>query len=1256
MKRKILIALFIVLALSVSVLAGCNLDIMSIELKSGTLATEYYVGETVDLSKAKITVTKSDGTTEDIALTSSMLDKAISTAQAGETKYTVTYEGKTCEITIKVKAPTIALKAGTLTTEYYVGDEVSYTGAKLTVTEGEKTREVELTSAMVSPAITTAAAGKTTHTISYNGATTTVDVTVTAPTIALKEGTLKLEYLVGEAVSLEGAQITVTCGNRPVSNVALTSSMLDKAISTEAVGSTEYTISYNGATAKFTVIVRQVKSIDSVEGLEREPIKGESVVFTNAKLNVTYSDDTTGQVALTAAMLDKEITTSEAGKTTYTITYGGKTLDIEIDVQDIAVKSIAIAEDLDREYYIGYSYLDCSAKKLVVTSEDGTTRSIALSSAKFSPTFEETATVGNKEYTLTYEGKTTTLNFTVCDIELQLVDGFKKTYNVGEEIYVNGKLANSQIKVVAVNAAHTVLEEALDVTQEMVTTVFSTNTHGGDRELVISYKNKTLPVNDIVVEAITISLATGSDAMNTKFVKDSTVTYTGKLVITYVDNTSKTVDITAAMFGDSPISTANLGQKEYAVKYFDAETSVIVKVVPAEADKVTFTTWKMPSFIDNYTTKSGNINNDPLNGESTDFRMTAKYEVGNANKFLLAPEALNSGSDVEGQIWTNAKFEVKGEDNNYTELTGDALKEFVTIENNAYLFSNTAAGKTVKITVTVDTDYHNVNENIAPLTLEFVVVENGYNVYKQEGLAVMTDLIRPEIWAGILGCAVDANGEYVYLPDASKALRLEADAEPLFKYVGKVDWVVLHGDITIDPDKLPDAYFWSEGDEGYQTAYNTLTGAAYEAERKAMLNGSLKDWAAPSGDNNGNYMICKYNADDNNNKGLYSTNRANVSGNFSAITLSKVRSEGGRLLESVVYRHTHEASRKDEVGPQWHLFKMFVEKTPCGIVGEDGYQHAAMDYCNSPDKTFTLKNISLKGTTGLAGTSAAKEDGTGKGNISGGCAMLNTACATTNLTNVLAEGFNINFSADNYFGRSIYANIDSCRIVDSFSAAVFTWRGVIDVKNSYMKNFGGPAFIISDGDRRSSYDNLDTTLSPTVTLDQNSYAESYARGTEPWYAALDSSVTMLFGQLQVISNGFANNEYIRKSFFHDGRANVIAIMIPETGSVFEDQPTDGSSPIVITGKYTHNKQNMTVTASMTDPTFRQNVARGLIINSGSCYAYINAEGGLDADWTQWANPANLSDTITVWLNVKALMGMGNSPYIGIVIGDFTSVA
>ena len=78
--------------------------VTSIALKSGTLKTDYFVGDQIDLSDAKIIATYEDTKTKEIALTSEMVT-GFSSATAGTNKeLTITYAGKTVKVQYNISA------------------------------------------------------------------------------------------------------------------------------------------------------------------------------------------------------------------------------------------------------------------------------------------------------------------------------------------------------------------------------------------------------------------------------------------------------------------------------------------------------------------------------------------------------------------------------------------------------------------------------------------------------------------------------------------------------------------------------------------------------------------------------------------------------------------------------------------------------------------------------------------------------------------------------------------------------------------------------------------------------------------------------------------------------------------------------------------------------------------------------------------------------------------------------------------------
>lgn len=949
-----------------------------------------------------------------------------------------------------------------------------------------------------------------------------VACSVTVKSISLKSDTFATEYIVGDTVNYSNAKLAVVFTDGTEKTVDLTESMLDKTIDTSKAGKTTYTITYEKVKTTIEVTVREVASISLKENsFPVNVLKGETVLLTNAKLVVKFTDDTSKEIPVTQDMLDKAITTSEVGTTEYTVTFKSKTVKFSIEVRDIPVSSIEIAEgDFVTHYFVG-DEIDWANSKLTVNFEGGEpSRKIALTAEMFTPEIN-LSEPNTTEYTVTYgEGssaKTTTVTITV--------------------------------------------ERKIE-------------------KFAYEVRNFELPLFDA-----------------------------------YNDRANK----------------------------------------PDEND--------------------------------SDFKVQGQvYEVGNANKFIVEPsisymdeEAGEIGALLQG-VKTSVKVEVsETKDGNYIELTGTDLEDFVTVENNAYLFATEAADRYVRLTIKLDEEIYDLYDESVTTerTVTFKVVANGYNVYNQMGLAVMTDYIRPEFWADVLGYTV-SDGKMIA---GENPVQLPADSKPLYQYIGQVDWIILHGSIAIDPDQLPAGYFWTKTDADYNTALDSLNGSSIEGI-KAELEGSLKD-----GDGQGNkFMICINDIDNNNNKGLYSTSKVNISGNYNSVSLGADRSEQqNRLLKVVVQKKA--ATEPNQQVCQWHIFKMFESSATW----------------NNPSTNFVMKNIALKGNGGRNESKGPQ-----------GLSMINSFSNTMTVENIVANGFNINLSHDNYNSGVKYDNImtlNDSKMFDTYNAMAFTWRGNVRINNSMLKDAGGPLFIMGDGNSRTDEDQI-----PTITLDAQSEVESYSSGTESWYTQLGEAVPALFGQMQILSG--ALQQISGKAFFHERQvgvagkgnyASVLSVMIPESDTALGSNNLEDNH--LIKGIWT----SPTDTVTMDDPVFLQfSVSNTFIVRSGKSYAMImpvdnqylvdgqgikytqvllspTAFGQVNnLQWVQtqdkgdgtkftsvaeyqaspqfaqkvaadmqelattWRTPGNTTDTLNIWF--KANPSSVKSPYLCVVFGDFSAEA
>ena len=783
-----------------------------------------------------------------------------------------------------------------------------------------------------------------------------------------------------------------------------------------------------------------------------------------------------------------------------------------------------------------------------------------------------------------------------------------------------------------------------------------------------------------------VSLVEGS--IKTDYaVGESVSLASAKLNLTFSDGTNKQIAITESMF-DKKINTSEVGAKNYTITYEGFTVEITVKVRDANFFIDSFT---LPDFIKNYENVSKREETD-----ESDFRVLNQiYEVGNANAFLLKCKVIALDSITAEPInidlvKTTYKIAVSdAADGTYKELTGENLANFVTVEDgHKYFFSEDAANKFVQLTVTIDTDTYFVKEGTTTSrTIIFKVIDKGYNVYNQHGLSVMNDSARPELWADIWGCTVDASGN---LQPTDNVLTLDADNKPLYQYVGNIDWVILHGDITINADKLPADFFWNSTSnyKGFEGGISIADSIKTAKSAQNKFSNTLKDFNLEGtlidGDGYGKYYsVLKNETDSNNNKGLYSTTKVSVSGNYNAITVDKNRTESGRILKVLINKDTADADKTDyQQISQWYLFKMFEPLSANGEYVE-------------PATEFVLKNIALIGNGGR--NEAVGPQGVG---------MINSYAKQTTVDNVIGNGFYTNLTMDNYFTDSETPQsmlLSNSKLYDTYNAMAMTWRGAVTINNSMLKKSGGPLFVLMDSDNRDTCSK--NVSKPAVIVDDKTEMEAFAMGTESWYTQLGKTVTDIFAQFKTLDNSL--KLISGKTLLTDitvgpetnGYMNVISVMIPTVGKSFGDSSFNYYKPA---GKVNVGDES----CDMEDETFRTittfmetyKLGGTVIFKSGSAYALVwkdstgaqiiispemlvGCQGVIDATkyWTvmnlltngQQPSDASLfeyytylgtmcqtwrtasSDKLTIW--TQAIVGDSTCPYLGLVLGSYHAV-
>lgn len=721
-------------------------------------------------------------------------------------------------------------------------------------------------------------------------------------------------------------------------------------------------------------------------------------------------------------------------------------------------------------------------------------------------------------------------------------------------------------------------------------------------------------------EVVSIEIVTAK----TKYSVGDTISYDAvTLKVTYDDNTTETKTVRElGATVTTPADTSKIGESTYTLTYKGKSVNHTVYVV-----EYTVTKFDAPEFWKDYQQSQKGIGND----NESSFKVSAKYEVGNVNKFICNPyiEGFSEGSEtseaIEGTVKIIPSVFVLN-DATFKLLEGSELAQYVTIDNqnNAYQFTEAAAGKTFKIEMTIDENAYNISSNLTNKTfsVEFVVVDGGYNVYEQNGLAVMTDSFKDGVWDEIL------------MSDGV-ALTLPADDKPLKDYIGNVNWIILHGNITIDPDLLPSSFFWQEGENGIETAKANMPtifkGTDSRHDYSKYLVGSLKDGMGGSTrtntdeylDNEKIYLF-EGSGDPHVQKALYVSSYVSLSGNFFSVNVEGSINDlsadklttGERHFFTIIWDGCGENS-KAPLG-HWSIFKF------------QSTRDQAKDLEDANKSSISMKNLSMEGNM-------TKTDST----VPSGIMSINCSVDELDLNNIIASRFFTNMVADNFLNGA-YAKgditISNSRFFDSYSNMLYAWRAHYTIVNCEMKEAGGPLFILVDGNRTSA---TEDEKGPNITVDDKSVLESYCTGDEDWYAQYGAGA--LISTVQSFDGMLINTpKTILKSSDGKNRINVIAAIIPGTDTILESNPNIDTHGFF---RKVDDKGSILADYRMHNAYLNNVKALGaVVLQSGNNTLIYDGTGDyLNGSGIQ--DPTFSADTLCIYMQAAKTF-----PYFGVVLG------
>ncbi len=296
---------------------------------------------------------------------------------------------------------------------YFVGQEIDAAGLTLEAIYADGTAETVTDGFVLEPNVAEKV-GTQTVTVTYNGAEASFEITVVQKQVSalyLEQLPARREFAIGEEFDLSGMLIDVLFvdGSHEMINEGYTF----EPTSSVEIGEQKVVVSYGEKSVSFVVnIVETV--VDRIEVIE-EPTKlnyyvGEAFDTTGLTILAEYPNGTTGEISSGFTVSPEKFT--ETGKQTVTVTYGGKTLEFEVEVARANITRVAVRTMPAKTAYTVGETLAMKGFSMWAYFDNGTSQIITNS---YSYTPKTLTKEGTQSVTVTYLGKSTSFNVTVTN-------------------------------------------------------------------------------------------------------------------------------------------------------------------------------------------------------------------------------------------------------------------------------------------------------------------------------------------------------------------------------------------------------------------------------------------------------------------------------------------------------------------------------------------------------------------------------------------------------------------------------------------------------------------------------------------------------------------------------------------------------------------------------------------------------------------------------------------------------------------------
>lgn len=412
--------------------------------------TVYAVGEQLSGAGLSIGVSYSDGSS---AVLKEGYSFTGSTSKLGNTNALVSYCGAVVSVPITVSqngssVPNSSIKSISVysmptKTVYRVGESFSPDGMVLAVTLVDG--DVTYVSKGFSCQADLSAAGTKTVTVTYGGASTTLNVTVNSNVVSVSSISIatmptKTAYVIGEQLDTTGLTLSVVNADGTTSTV---SEGFSVSCDLTTIGQKTAIVVYGGRMTTFNITVDlSVPVTIEIDTLPTRVIyyQGEAIDTAGLTVNANMSDGS--KVPVNIADCTVKCDTSRAGNVHAVVTYKDCTAEFIVSVTALAVDKLEVKTLPNRlEYFVNEGF---SPKGLVITAtyNSGAVEDIVAEENKDVKYTYDFSHSGKTGVSVVFGGRSCNVEIEVLSVsvdKLELVSPAKKrVFGVGEQLDTDG--------------------------------------------------------------------------------------------------------------------------------------------------------------------------------------------------------------------------------------------------------------------------------------------------------------------------------------------------------------------------------------------------------------------------------------------------------------------------------------------------------------------------------------------------------------------------------------------------------------------------------------------------------------------------------------------------------------------------------------------------------------------------------------------------------------------------------------------------